>query len=67
MWHVEPTGLAEMKRLFGSDVDALDVPGMEAHTISKYGISVLSDVKPEDSPLRKDGAEPVTVIENKNC
>ncbi|HET9011459.1 MAG TPA: hypothetical protein VFN38_06560, partial [Gemmatimonadaceae bacterium] len=53
VWHVQPTGLAEMKRLFGNDVDALDVPGMEAHTISKYGISVLIDFKPGDSPLRK--------------
>jgi hypothetical protein len=57
VWHVQPTGLAEMKRLFGDDVDALDVPGMEAHTISKYGISVLLDFKPEDSPLRKDVAD----------
>ena len=60
VWHVQPTGLAEMKRLFGNDVDALDVPGMEAHTISKYGISVLIDFKPEDSPLRKDVADEIT-------
>jgi hypothetical protein len=60
VWHVEPTGLTEMKRLFGDDVDALDVPGMEAHTISKYGISVLIDFKPEDSPLRKDVADAIT-------
>jgi hypothetical protein len=60
VWHVEPTGLAEMKRLFGNDVDALDVPGMEAHTISKYGISVLIDFTPEESPLRKDVAEAIT-------
>ncbi len=59
VWHVQPTGLAEMKRLFGSDVDALDVPGMEAHTISKYGISVLIDFKPGDSPLRKDVADEI--------
>jgi hypothetical protein len=60
VWHVEPTGLPEMKRIFGNDVDALDVPGMEAHTISKYGISVLIDFKPEDSPLRKDVADTIT-------
>jgi hypothetical protein len=57
VWHVQPTGLAEMKRLFGNDVDALDVPGMEAHTISKYGISVLVDFTAGDSPLRKDVAD----------
>ena len=60
VWHVEPTGLTEMRRLFGNDVDALDVPGMEAHTISKYGISVLVDFKPGDSPLRKDVADEIT-------
>jgi hypothetical protein len=59
VWHVEPTGLPEMKRLFGNDVDALDVPGMEAHTISKYGISVLIDFVPGDSPLRKDVADEI--------
>jgi len=60
VWHVQPTGLAEMKRLFGNDVDALDVPGMEAHTVSKYGISVLIDFKPGESPLRKDVADEIT-------
>ena len=60
VWHVQPTGLPEMKRLFGNDVDALDVPGMEAHTISKYGISVLIDFKPDESPLRKDVADQIT-------
>ena len=28
VWHVEPTTLAEMKQLFGTSVDTLDVPGM---------------------------------------
>src|SRR5262252_5181101 len=27
VWHVEPTSLAEMKRLFGAGVNTLDVPG----------------------------------------
>ena len=39
VWHVQPTGLAEMKRLFGNDVDVVQVPGLEIDTISKYGIS----------------------------
>ena len=34
VWHVQPTGLAEMKRLFGNDVDVVQVPGMEVDTIS---------------------------------
>ncbi len=51
-WHVEPTSMAEMKRLYGDDVGDLQVVGMEADTISKYAINVLVDFKPEDSILR---------------
>ena len=57
VWHVQPTGLAEMKRLFGNDVDAVQVPGMEADTISKYGISVFMDFKPGEEPVRKEVAD----------
>ena len=32
VWHVQPNGRAEMKRLFGNDVDAVEVPGMEIDT-----------------------------------
>jgi hypothetical protein len=56
VWHVEPTGLKEMKRLFGEDVNAIDVPGMEADTISKYGINIFQDFKPEDVPMRPEAA-----------
>ena len=41
-----------MKRLFGEHADATDVPGMELDTISKYGINILQDFKPEEAPLR---------------
>ena len=57
VWHVQPTGLAEMKRLFGNDVDVVQVPGMEVDTISKYGISVFMDFKPGDEPMRKEAAD----------
>ena len=53
VWHVQPTGLAEMKRLFGNDVDVVQVPGMEIDTVSKYGISVLMDFKPGEEPVQK--------------
>src|SRR5690348_7698099 len=43
VWHVQPSGLAEMKRLFGDGVDKIDVPGMEADTISKYAVNILLD------------------------
>jgi hypothetical protein len=52
VWHVQPTSLAEMKRLFGDDVDKLQVPGMEIDTVSKYGINILQDFKQEDWPVR---------------
>src|SRR4029078_12004189 len=44
VWHVQPTGMAEMKRLFGDRADATDVPGMELDTISKYGSNIVHDV-----------------------
>ncbi len=45
VWHVETTPIAEMKTLFGEDVDQIQVPGMEIDTISKYAINALLDVK----------------------
>jgi hypothetical protein len=48
VWHVEPTSMAEMKRLYGEDVATLDVIGMEADSISKYAINILLDFKPEE-------------------
>ncbi len=57
VWHVDPTSMAEMKRLYGDDVGALDIPGMEADSISKYAINILLDFKPEESPLRPEAAE----------
>ena len=54
VWHVQPSGLAEMKRLFGPDVDAIEVPGMEITTISKYGLNIFADFKPEEVPMRPE-------------
>jgi hypothetical protein len=56
VWHVEPTSLAEMKRLFGDDVNKVEVPGMEIQTISKYAINIFQDFKPEDVPMRPAAA-----------
>jgi hypothetical protein len=52
VWHVAPTSLAEMKRIYGDGVGDTNVPGMEADTISKYAINILLDFKPADSPMR---------------
>lgn len=57
VWHVQPTSLAEMKRLFGAHVDDTNVPGMEADTISKYAVNILLDFKPEETPIRPQALE----------
>jgi hypothetical protein len=57
VWMHEHTSLAELKRLFGADVGATNVPGMEVETVSKYAINILLDFKPEDSPMRPEAAE----------
>ena len=54
VWHVQPTGRAEMKRLFGDDVDTIEVPGMEIDTISKYAVNIFQDFKPADAPRRPE-------------
>ena len=33
VWHVQPTPLAEMERLFGADIGVAEVPGMEIDTV----------------------------------
>jgi hypothetical protein len=57
VWHVQPTGMKEMKRLFGEHADATDVPGMELDTISKYAFNILQDFKPEEWPIRPEAVE----------
>jgi hypothetical protein len=57
VWHVQPTPLAEMKRLFGARADATDVPGMELDTVSKYAVNILLDFKPDESPMRPEALE----------
>lgn len=61
LWHVQPTPMEEMKRLFGADLikaaDAVSVPGMELDTISKYAVNILLDFKPGEEPMRPEAAE----------
>lgn len=57
VWHVQPTSLEEMKRLFGDDVNKVEVPGMEIDTVSKYGINILQDFKPGDAPIRPEAVK----------
>ena len=57
VWHVQPTSREEMKRLFGNDVDILEVPGMEIDSVSKYAVNIFQDSKPEDWPVKPGVAE----------
>jgi hypothetical protein len=57
VWMHERNSLAEMKRLFGENVGATNVPGMEVETVSKYAVNILVDFKPEESPMRPEAAE----------
>jgi hypothetical protein len=57
VWHVHPTSLEEMKRLFGDKVGLINVPGMEIDTISKYATNILADFKPEEVAMRPRAAE----------
>jgi hypothetical protein len=54
VWHVQPTSLEEMKRLFGNDIDTIQVPGMEIDTVSKYAINIFQDFKPGEAPVRPE-------------
>jgi len=54
VWMHEHTSLAEMKRLFGDGVGAVNVPGMEVETVSKYAVNILVDFKPGESPIRPE-------------
>src|SRR5258708_4655966 len=57
VWHVEPTSLAEWKRLLGpglEEAEKTSVPGMTLDTVSKYGFNILVDFKPAESPMRPE-------------
>jgi hypothetical protein len=57
VWMHERTPLAELKRLFGDHAGDVNVPGMEIETVSKYGVNILADFKPEEAPMRPQAAE----------
>ena len=60
VWLHEHTSLAEIKRIFGTLADIRDkvnVPGMEADSISKYAIDILVDFKSQESPMRPEAVE----------
>ena len=52
-WQVQPTPAAELTRLFG-DLSAEGALGDEATSLSKYGLNILADFKPEEAPIRPE-------------
>jgi len=56
VWQVEPTPVAEMKRLFG-DLSADSALGDTSAAFPKYLINILLDFKPEETPLRPEYAD----------
>src|SRR5438132_3212234 len=51
VWLHEHTSLEEMRRIFGAVTDTRDkvnVPGMEADSISKYALDILLDFKSQE-------------------
>jgi hypothetical protein len=57
VWQVQPTSLAEWKRLFGDRIDAFNSPGSEIEYASKYIFNILMDFKPEEAPIRPEATE----------
>lgn len=60
VWMHEIVSVAEMKRLYGSKLDAsikINPAGMEVGTQHKYAYNILLDFKPGESPLRPEAAE----------
>lgn len=60
VWMHELNSVAEIRQLFGPIIDEFlktDAPGMEIGTQHKYGLNVLLDFKPEESPMRPETAK----------
>lgn len=58
VWAHERTPVSEFKRIFGASYEAESqaaLIGMELESVHKYGLNVLLDIKPEESPLRPEG------------
>jgi hypothetical protein len=59
VWHVYAEPLEEKKRLFGPNVGAISVPGMEPDTVSKYAVNILLDYKPGEIVMTSEAQKVV--------
>ncbi|MBV8844453.1 MAG: hypothetical protein JO307_16720 [Bryobacterales bacterium] len=57
VWQTELAHAGENERLFGASITDAVVLGDDPRTFSKYALNILADFKPEESPLRPEGAE----------
>src|SRR5262245_34773713 len=58
VWAHELTSPAEFKRILGPAYEAESraaLIGMELESVHKYGLNILLDFKPEESPMRPEG------------
>lgn len=66
VWQVEPTPLAELKKLFGDDVDTFDVPGDDTGLFPKYLFNIAADYPKGNSPLLPAAAQILDQRERKD-
>ncbi|HEX5228102.1 MAG TPA: hypothetical protein VFW44_10345 [Bryobacteraceae bacterium] len=57
VWHVHPTSLEEMKRIFGARAGDNNPPGMEIDTLSKYALDIFIDFPRDKEPLKPQALE----------
>jgi hypothetical protein len=56
VWRTELAPPGENQRIFGNSVSDFAVPGDDPSTFSKYFLNILTDFKPEESPMRPETA-----------
>jgi hypothetical protein len=57
VWRTEFPPAGENERIFGDIFKDFVVPGDDPRTFSKYFFNILADFKPEEAPIRPEGAD----------
>lgn len=57
VWQAASAPPGENERVFGNAIRDFVVPGDDPTTFSKYFLNILADFKPEEAPMRPEGAE----------
>lgn len=56
VWQTALAPPGENQRIFGNSVSDFAVPGDDPRTFSKYFLNILTDFKPDESPMRPEAA-----------